>query len=48
MKIPKIEELLTKYPHIAPALGNMAANHSIIQIENTGELVGDPMEIKLF
>ena len=26
----------------------MATNHSIIQIESTGELVGDPMEIKLF
>lgn len=26
----------------------MASNHSIIRIEETGELVGDPMEIKLF
>ena len=26
----------------------MATNHSIIQIEDTGELVGDQMEIKLF
>lgn len=26
----------------------MATNHSIVQIEKTGELIGDPMEIKLF
>lgn len=26
----------------------MAANHSIIKIEATGELIGDPMEIKAF
>ena len=26
----------------------MASNHSIIKIEETEELVGDPMEIKLF
>lgn len=25
----------------------MASNHSIVQIEDTGQLVGDPMEIKL-
>jgi len=26
----------------------MAANHSLIMIEATGELVGDPMEVKIF
>ena len=26
----------------------MAANHSIVRIESTGEMIGDPMEIKLF
>jgi magnesium-transporting ATPase (P-type) len=26
----------------------MAANHSIIKIEATNELVGDPMEVKVF
>jgi len=26
----------------------MASNHSIIRIEATGEMIGDPMEIKLF
>lgn len=25
----------------------MASNHSIIRLEDTGELIGDPMEIKL-
>ena len=25
----------------------MAANHSIVKVESTGELVGDPMEVKL-
>jgi hypothetical protein len=33
-------------PYYLPVLNNMAANHSIIKIEATGELVGDPMEIK--
>jgi hypothetical protein len=28
--------------------GNIAANHSIIKIEATNELIGDPMEIKAF
>lgn len=35
-------------PYYLPALNNMAANHSIIKIEATGELIGDPMEIKAF
>lgn len=35
-------------PYYLPVLNNMAANHSIIKIEASGELVGDPMEIKAF
>jgi hypothetical protein len=35
-------------PYYLTALDNMAANHSIIKIEATGELIGDPMEIKAF
>lgn len=30
------------------AVTNMASNHTIVKIENTGQLVGDPMEEKLF
>jgi cation-transporting ATPase 13A2 len=30
------------------ALNNMAMNHTIVSLEETGEHVGDPMEIKLF
>ena len=29
-------------------LTNIAANHSIIKIEDTNELIGDPMEVKMF
>ena len=32
----------------AAILNNMACNHSLIAVEETGELVGDPMEVKLF
>ena len=35
-------------PYYLPALNNMASNHSIVKIEATGELIGDPMEIKAF
>lgn len=34
--------------HYRNILANMAANHSIIMIQATGELIGDPMEIKVF
>jgi len=30
-------------PYYLPVLNNMAANHSIIKIKASGELVGDPM-----
>lgn len=30
------------------ALDNMASCHSIMNLEGTGKLIGDPMEIKLF
>jgi len=42
-----IENIKTK-PYYLPILNNMASNHSIIKIEETGELIGDPMEVKLF
>jgi hypothetical protein len=42
-----IENNKTK-PYYLPILNNMASNHSIIKIEETGELIGDPMEVKLF
>ncbi len=43
-----IEEVIMKKQHLFDIFSNMAANHSIIRIEETGELIGDPMEIKLF
>ena len=33
----------SKKPYYLPLLNNMAANHSIIKIEATGQLIGDPM-----
>lgn len=41
-------EQIPNIPYYLPALINMAANHSIIKIEATGKLIGDPMEIKTF
>ena len=41
-------DLIQKKPYLFEMLNNMASNHSIIKIEESGELVGDPMEIKLF
>jgi hypothetical protein len=41
-------ENVGKKPYYLPILNNMATNHSIIKIEATDELIGDPMEIKLF
>lgn len=35
-------------PFINTILTNMAANNSIIKIEATNELIGDPMEVKMF
>ena len=29
------------------ALANMACNHTVVKLESTGELIGDPMEIEL-
>jgi cation-transporting P-type ATPase 13A2 len=43
-----IETAVKEKPFLAGILSNMASNHSIIKIEETDELVGDPMEIKLF
>jgi magnesium-transporting ATPase (P-type) len=39
---------MEKRPYLVDVFNNMASNHSIIKIEETEELVGDPMEIKLF
>jgi cation-transporting P-type ATPase 13A2 len=33
--------------HLRRALINMASNHTVVRLEETGELVGDPMEIEL-
>ena len=35
-------------PYYIPLLIHMAANHSIIKLKASGELVGDPMEIRAF
>jgi len=43
-----VRESLKVEPYLNTIFSNMAANHSIVKIEDTGELVGDPMEIKLF
>lgn len=43
-----IEKTIMKNRYIERALTNMAANHSIVNVDATGENVGDPMEIKLF
>ena len=32
----------------AAILSNMACNHSLIVVEESGQLIGDPMEVKLF
>ena len=45
---PLMEEIIRKNPYIKHSLTNMATNHTIVNIESTGENVGDPMEIKLF
>jgi hypothetical protein len=42
-----IEDLLQKEKYMEHILNNMASNHSIIRLEETGELIGDPMEVKL-
>lgn len=42
-----IEELVKKEVYMEHILNNMASNHSIIRLEETGELIGDPMEVKL-
>ena len=43
-----VEETLKQKPYLFHIFNNMASNHSIIRIEETGEMIGDPMEIKLF
>lgn len=48
---PNINRMLencSKFPFLNDILTNMAANNSIIKIEATDELVGDPMEVKTF
>ena len=47
-KRDSLEAELSKKPYLLDILNNMASNHSIIKVESTEELVGDPMEIKLF
>ncbi len=42
-----IDDLLEKEKYMKHILNNMASNHSIIRLEDTGELIGDPMEVKL-
>lgn len=42
-----IEDLVKKESYMEHILNNMASNHSIIRLEETGELIGDPMEVKL-
>lgn len=42
-----IDDLLEKEKYMKHILNNMASNHSIIRLEETGELIGDPMEVKL-
>jgi len=42
-----IEELIQKEKYMEHILNNMASNHSIVRLEETGELIGDPMEVKL-
>lgn len=46
-KRPNVEALLEKEKYLYGIFNNMASNHSIIRLEDTGELIGDPMEIKL-
>jgi magnesium-transporting ATPase (P-type) len=46
--INKMLENCSKYPFLNTILTNMASNNSIIKIEATKELVGDPMEVKTF
>lgn len=44
---PNLDDLLRKEKYLFEIFNNMASNHSIIRLEETGELIGDPMEIKL-
>lgn len=46
-KRPNVSALLEKEKYLIGIFNNMASNHSIIRLEDTGELIGDPMEIKL-
>lgn len=46
-KKPNIESLLNREKYLYSIFNNMASNHSIIRLEDTGELIGDPMEVKL-
>jgi magnesium-transporting ATPase (P-type) len=43
-----LNNLSAAYPNFRLALNNMAMNHTIVNVEETKENVGDPMEIKLF
>jgi cation-transporting P-type ATPase 13A2 len=46
--ITKTIEDSVRVPFLSAILSNMASNNSIIKIEATNELIGDPMEIKAF
>jgi cation-transporting ATPase 13A3/4/5 len=43
-----LPEIINLNKGINSALNNMAMNHTIVNVEETKENVGDPMEIKLF
>jgi P-type E1-E2 ATPase len=44
----RLSVILSNHEDILLALNNMAMNHTIVNVEETKENVGDPMEIKLF
>lgn len=46
--IDKMLDDIKTQSHLTDILTNMASNNSIIKIEATSELIGDPMEVKAF
>lgn len=43
-----IQDYIEQMPEMVFTLNNMAVNHTIVQLEETKEFIGDPMEVKLF
>lgn len=43
-----LQGMLKEKPDLIYNLNNMAVNHTIVQLEETKEFIGDPMEVKLF